>query len=520
MRDEREPILQPPALSPTSSARRLQPEDFAARCLLEFNMHTHTSHNLVVLKFGGTSVKDARAIRATAEIVASRRDCHPVVVVSALAGVTDGLLKLAHSAVDTPIATTLKTLKRLEVRHLEVLGELTSGAPCLAARLFRQEYETLLESKFAELELLLCSVATLGACTPIHQDAIVAFGERLSSILVTAALQVVGIQAEVFDVRQVMITTDDFTEASPLVEELNRRVTARLLPLIAEGIVPVTQGFVGATLSGATTTLGRGGSDFTATLIGAALRAQSVEIWTDVDGVMTADPKLVPEAVTIPELSYHQAEELALRGAKVLHPKTLRPVRDLEIPVWIRNSSNPSTPGTLVCARPAHPPQTSLACQRNLVRLQVLLSGTNALTSSLSTLATLFSKLKLFPEHMVCTPTAITLLLPANQVTQALEAMLGELGPLQIERHQALVAVIGQMVTAQPVKGVEFSEAEWIQPDLSNGRFLIATSERFLGRVVRCLHDQFVQLPMNQVLTTSNLLCQSDCRELTVAAVA
>ncbi|MBX7220487.1 MAG: aspartate kinase [Blastocatellia bacterium] len=308
-----------------------------------------TAHPIRVLKFGGTSVQHAAAIRRLTEIVAAKRKtCRPVVVVSALAGVTDTLLDAARIAARGSLETVHSRLKKLENRHATVLRELFNQHSCLASELFLLDTARILETQLAELELLLSAVATLGTLPDVIQDAVVAFGERLSSVLVTTALQLRGITAETVDARRVIVTDGRHTCAEPDPTAIGKQSRRIIAPLLEAETVVVTQGFIGSTRNGATTTLGRGGSDFTATLLGAALDAEAVEIWTDVNGVLTADPKIIPGAATIPFLTFTEADVLAQFGAKVLHQRTVQPVRAKGIPVFVFNSEQPDGPGTRV----------------------------------------------------------------------------------------------------------------------------------------------------------------------------
>jgi aspartate kinase len=310
---------------------------------------------LRLMKFGGTSVGDASAIARVAEIVqAAGREGHVLVVVSALSGVTNKLIEAgAQSAAGKrePDAVRLvaASFENLRQRHHAVVEALI-GAGARRKRIAGE-----MENLFQEGERLCQSVIRLGEMTPAARDAISSLGERLSAPLVAAVLAESGVASRAIAATELIQTDACHGAAEPIMERTRERCEARLRPLLRRGVVPVVTGFIGATAEGALTTLGRGGSDYSATILGAALDADEVTIWTDVDGMMTADPRIVPEARTIPEISYHEAAELAHFGARVLHPKTLSPVTESGIPLWIRNTFAPEREGTRITPRGSSP---------------------------------------------------------------------------------------------------------------------------------------------------------------------
>jgi aspartate kinase len=298
---------------------------------------------LQVMKFGGTSVGDASCIARTAQIIAqAARENSCVAVVSAMSGVTNRLIEAAKAAESGNDAEAKAILNALEKQHeaalLSLLPDEQKRAP------LRQRLELVL----AEGSRLCEGTSLLRELTPRTLDAISSLGERLSAPLVAAAVKELGVPSEAIEAMELIVTDAFHGGAEPQMELTRTESQARLRPLLEKGIVPVVTGFIGATAEGQLTTLGRGGSDYSATILGAAMDADEVIIWTDVDGVLTADPRLVAEARTIPVISYREAAELAYFGAKVLHPKTLNPVVQAAIPVWIRNSFTPERPGTKI----------------------------------------------------------------------------------------------------------------------------------------------------------------------------
>jgi len=295
------------------------------------------------MKFGGTSVGDASCIaRAASILVNAAKECRCVAVVSAMSGVTNRLIEATNHAEAGNAVEATAILEALRKQHEVALTSL------LPNEKGRESIRGKLEEVLAEGRRLCEGTALLRELTPRTLDAVSSLGERLSAPLVAAAVKEAGAASEAIEATELVVTDAFHGGAEPQMDLTREKSQARLFPLLEKGIVPVVTGFIGATVDGQLTTLGRGGSDFSATILGAALNADEVIIWTDVDGVLTADPRLVPEARTIPEISYREAAELAYFGAKVLHPKTLNPVVQAAIPVWIRNSFQPDRLGTKI----------------------------------------------------------------------------------------------------------------------------------------------------------------------------
>lgn len=299
---------------------------------------------LQVMKFGGTSVGDADCIRRAAEIVAQAAAAggRVVVVVSAMSGVTNRLLAAAHESVKGGAHNAREFAQNLRDEHLR------AAATLIPDEYRRGELITEIEQITEEVGNLCRGITLLRELTPRTLAVVSSIGERLSARLMAAALAELGLRSAVIEATEVIVTDEDYLQAEPLMHQVRARCSARLGPMLDAGITPVVTGFIGATVDGTLTTLGRGGSDYSATTLGAALSADEIIIWTDVDGVLTADPRLVPDARLLREISYNEAAELAYFGARVLHPKTLRPVADAGIPVWIRNSFAPQNPGTRI----------------------------------------------------------------------------------------------------------------------------------------------------------------------------
>jgi len=299
--------------------------------------------SLAVMKFGGSSVGDAACIGRVTEILAaaSRRGC-VVAVVSAMSGVTNKLIASATRAESGDRGAGQSLANALREKHEAALDALVHS------REQRDSVAHRISEILAEAQRLCEGTALLRELTPRTLDSISSIGERLSAPLVAAALAELGVSTQSIDATDLIVTDSHHGSAEPLADRTRERSEALLRPLLQKGLVPIVTGFIGSTTDGVLTTLGRGGSDYSATILGAALKADEVIIWTDVDGVLTADPRLVSDARTIPEISYREAAELAYFGAKVLHPKTLRAVAEAGIPIWIRNSFRPEHLGTKI----------------------------------------------------------------------------------------------------------------------------------------------------------------------------
>jgi aspartate kinase len=296
---------------------------------------------ILAMKFGGTSVGSPEAMLQSAKIVREAgEDRQCVVVTSALSGVTDLLLKGASLAISGDIQTSQTLAEELRARHHQVTDSLISDKG------LQSRVKDSIDSLIDNFENLCGAISVLGEATPRALDAVASIGERSSIHILAATLEELGVAAEAVEATELIVTDDNFQSAHPDLEATGKKTRDILLPLLEKGCVPVVTGFVAATPTGITTTLGRGGSDYSAAILATAVGADDVWIWTDVDGVMTTDPRIVPEAETIPALSYRELAELAYFGAKVVHPMTIRPVIEAGIGLCIRNTFNPNHPGT------------------------------------------------------------------------------------------------------------------------------------------------------------------------------
>jgi aspartokinase/homoserine dehydrogenase 1 len=324
--------------------------------------------NIQVMKFGGTSVGDANRIRSAASIAAETSKQKPVVmVVSAMSGVTNTLIGAATKAATGDEAACEVLGKALREKHHQAIEALVSAPEA------RRELVAEIDSLIDRAANYCRGCALLGELSPRALDVIAGTGERLTARITAAALREMGYRGVSFDATDLIVTDEVHGGARPLPDQTRRKTQAALLPVLEAGGIPVVTGYIAATAKGIPTTLGRGGSDYSATILGAAIDAGEVIIWTDVNGVLTADPRMVPDAATLDEVSYTEAGELAFFGAKVLHPMTLRPVIQSGIPVWIRNSFQPEQPGTKITqtVRPAPQGVKAVTATRDVAMIAI-----------------------------------------------------------------------------------------------------------------------------------------------------
>lgn len=392
---------------------------------------------MIVAKFGGTSVADADAIRRLTGIVRGRLDRRPVVVVSAMSGMTNGLLAAAEQSASGKFVTAVAQVEAMRTRHLDVASELlgeSEEAMDIAADI---------SVLFDELAHLTEALSVLGFVTPRSLDAIASLGEQLSAPIVAAMLRREGVDAVAVDAREVMITDNDFGRAEPLVDRIATAARERLLPLLREGKVPVLGGYIGSTVDGITTTLGRGGSDYSASLFGAALEAEAIEIWTDVDGMLTADPRVVAGAKLIEHIRFDEAAELASFGAKVLHPNTIAPAVRRGIPVFIYNSLRPDSTGTRITFDAPRQPVRAIAGKSNVVIVKVRSSRMLATHGALRSIFEVFERNRTSVDVVATSEVSVSLTVDDDQHLDDVVAQLRAFGDVGIERSRGIVALVG-----------------------------------------------------------------------------
>jgi aspartate kinase len=447
---------------------------------------------MIVMKFGGTSVQDAKAIDRVAQIVQGRLADRPVVVVSAMAKVTDSLLAMGRSAGSGDRKTALKMARTLRERHYDTAGEL------LGTALFT-EFHGDLGADFEDLDELLRGIGAVGEITPRTYDYVASFGEVLSSKIVAAAFVARGLPGTHVDSRQCLLTDSGYTRAVPQFEETNERLRKRVQPLIDSGKVPVMGGFIGSNRSGITTTIGRGGSDFSAAIFGAALNAQRIEIWTDVDGMMTTDPRLTPEARRIKVISFDEAAELAYFGAKVLHPATVLPAVQQNIPVFVLNSMNPTCEGTKITARA---PRCSnifkaIALKKKITLVEVASPRRLLVHGYLKSIFEAFDQHNVAVDVVSTSEVSVSVTAETNESIPALAADLAKIADVKYEGRKAIVCLVGENLRETPgiaakVFGIlENVKIRMISQGASEINLTFVIEEDDAAEVVRRLHHAF-----------------------------
>jgi aspartate kinase len=455
---------------------------------------------LVVMKFGGTSVEDAVAIVRTAGIVQGRRakGLAAVVVVSAMAKVTDQLIASAAAAGRGDRPGALAISARLRNRHIDtaiaLLGEGAVRLPGLHA---------VLHLEFDALDDLLRGIAAVGELTPRTNDLVTSFGERLSSRMVAEAFAQRGLEGAHVEARHCIITDDHYGKATPLPEAIEAALHQHVLPLIEAGKTPVMGGFIGSNLQGITTTLGRGGSDYTAALVGGGLHAGAIEIWTDVNGIMTTDPRICPDALRVKTISFEEAAELAYFGAKVLHPATILPAVQKSIPVWVLNSRNPDNEGTQIVAMSPRcaSPFKSIAAKKRLTIIDVVASRMLMSHGYLKAVFDVFDKYQCAIDMVSTSEVSISLTVDSNEKLPEICAELGKIADVKYEGHKALICLVGEDIRGHNgIAGRVFSAVSHVNIRMiSQGASEINMSfmidEEDVEEAIRSLHKAFFEDP-------------------------
>jgi aspartate kinase len=463
--------------------------------------------NLVVMKFGGTSVEDAEAMKRTASIVRGRRErgLETVAVVSAMAKVTDLLVSAASAAGRGDKAGALAIGARLRHRHID-----TSTA-LLESERFAYLQATL-HQEFDALDDLLRGIAAVGELTPRTNDLVLSFGERLSSRIIAEAFEQEGLQGAHVDARSCIVTDTSYGKAVPQEAAIEAKLAAIVLPLIEAGKTPVLGGFIGATAEGITTTLGRGGSDYTAALVGGAMHAGAIEIWTDVNGIMTTDPRICPDALRVKTISFEEAAELAYFGAKVLHPATILPAVQKSIPVWVLNSRNPENEGTKITAMAAKcaSPFKSIAAKKKLTIIDVVASRMLMSHGYLKAVFDVFDKYKCVIDMVSTSEVSISLSVDSNQQLPEICAELAKIADVKMEGHKALVCLVGEDIrghngiAAQVFGAISHVNIRMISQGASEINMSFMIDEEDVEEAVRSLHEHFFANPDETVFDVAN----------------
>lgn len=447
---------------------------------------------MIVMKFGGTSVEDSPAIRRLIEIVNSELSRKPVVFVSACAGVTNQLLKIADLSATGKKDQANDLIAAIRSRHEKLVDEL------IGAELPRNYLKGKISVYAHELKNLSQAISVLGEVTGRSRDTIASYGERLSSMIIAQAMEESSMKSMFVDAREFMITDDNYSNAAPFFNIVEERSKRLLLPLVRDGYVVVTQGFIGSTEKGITTTIGRGGSDYSASIVGSLLNAEEIQIWTDVDGVLTADPSIVKGARRIKKMSFNEASELAYFGARVLHPKTILPAIDKSIPVFVRNSRNPSYNGTLITKGDGNKEcvAKSIAYKERITLLNIESSRMFLAPNFLEAVFSVFSKYQTIAHAVATSEVSVTVAIEDTTHLEELKTDISGFAEVSESAGKAIVCIVGENIRYSPgVVGRIFSALKEVRVNMiSQGASEInvgfVVDEKDISRTVQMLHEE------------------------------
>ena len=450
---------------------------------------------MVVQKFGGTSVADPEAIQRLIHIVrtARTRDGRgPAVVVSAMSGVTDALLAIAHAAGAGRTEDALSRLEQMRERH-------STAATTLAPREAKGPLGAHITTHFEDLAALVHALGVLREVSPRTLDVVAATGELLSSRIVTAALTEAGLPSEWVDARRAIVTNGDHMRALPLAAETDAALRATVLSAIEAGKVPVLGGFVGSTVDGHTTTLGRGGSDYSGAIVGAGIGAREIQIWTDVDGMLTADPRVISTPRLVPQLSFAEAAELAYFGAKVLHPSTILPAVERNIPVRILNSRKADGTGTMISADPppGSTPLTALACKRDVTVVDITSSRMLMAYGFLRRVFEVFERYTTAVDVVTTSEVTVSVTIDDRRHLEPIVEELSEFSQVQVDHDMALLCAVGDRLRNEPaiaaraVGVLEEVPLRMISQAASRRNITVILRQADLPHAMNRLHEEF-----------------------------
>ncbi|MBY0358950.1 MAG: lysine-sensitive aspartokinase 3 [Candidatus Obscuribacterales bacterium] len=449
---------------------------------------------MIVMKFGGTSVGSAARMKQVVDLVSTAHKAgkKPVVVLSAMSGITNLLIAGAVAAVKRDLTKALSSIDEAEKKHHDAALELF-GSGQVTDRLAKD-----ISEKLEELRILYKGVSYLGELSKRSLDAISGMGEQLSSRLVAELASKQGLPNCWLDAREFIITDDNFGSAKPLWNKLYPEASRHLSPQLEQNKVVFTQGFIGRTTDGITTTLGRGGSDYSASIIGVAIDAEEIQIWTDVDGMMSADPRVVKEALVLPEVSFQEASELAYFGAKVLHPMTIRPAVEKDIPVRILNTLNPLSPGTLIKSHVQCNEQVrAVAAKKNITA--IYLSSPNMLMSHgyLAKVFEIFNRYRVPVDLISTSEVSIALTIDNCEQLDELHMDLANYAEVVIHKDVAIVSVVGRQfreksgIAGRIFKALDDINVLMISGGASDINLSLVVSTAQADQAVRQLHNEF-----------------------------
>ena len=455
---------------------------------------------MIVIKFGGTSVGDAQRVANAIDIVAERKAQFPIVVVSALAGVTNDLVAAAEAARACDVERVNQIIAAVRQRHEDV-----------AMRLVQQKFDFFeafikqLDKQIEQIHTILRGIALLGEITARARDKVLGLGEKLSSVLFAYSMMMRALPGEHVDSEEVVITDARFGEANPLMDETRAAARRVLLPIVERNLIPVMGGFIGRTRDGATTTLGRGGSDYSAAIVGAVTGAGEIQIWTDVDGMMTADPRLIPSARVIERISYVEAAELAWFGAKVLHPRTIAPAVAEGIPVRVLNTHNRASAGTLITEE-GDPNDSAgpraVAVKRGITVVHMTSNTMLGAHGFLARLFGIFEELEIAVDLITSSEVSVSVTIDEKHNLEKLIDRLKPVADVQVREDQCIVAIVGRNLMRDSIVGARVFEAmrgiptSMFSLGTSGINLSIVVDESDADRSVRAIHAALFEAPV------------------------
>jgi aspartate kinase len=443
---------------------------------------------MIVLKFGGTSVQNAQMMDATLSIAERQLDRAPVLVSSAMSKVTDQLQEIAKLVGEGKETDAVAILAGIDTRHRECARSFLTGE-----HLSRCESDVSLVH--AELRAIMKALCMLKEWSKRSNDAILSFGERLSTIILAHRGRERGIDTELLDSRELIKTDDNFTSAAPIEDLTNKLIATQVKP--RPGLLCIMQGFIASTTGGATTTLGRGGSDYSATIIGAALRAEEVQIWTDVSGIMTSDPRIVKGARTIDQISYREAAELAYFGAKVIHPATIQPAVNLGIPVLVKNTFCPDDAGTRIISGIPRNGLKAIACKKGITLVNINSSRMLQAYGFLRRIFEIFEKHQTPVDLIATSEVSVSVTIDNPAAINAIARDLSEIGTVSVEAEKSIICLVGvdlwkdTVFLARVFSSLKTTPVRMISLGASDINLSMVVPIEATEESVRNLHDEF-----------------------------
>ncbi|MDF1567368.1 MAG: aspartate kinase [Spirochaetaceae bacterium] len=445
---------------------------------------------MIVLKIGGTSMGDASRMDKALDIAVDQMEAAPLMVCSAMGGVTDQIIKSYTLAESGDIDDARTVLDSIKERHYACAEDFLEGE-------LLKSMQTDLDSTFAQFASLLKGVNLLRDCSPRSKDALLSFGERLSTRLIYARGIQRGIKTILLDARELIRTDDNFNSARPDMEATFRLVSESVRP--EPGTLIITQGFIGTGNNGVTTTLGRGGSDYSASILGAALGAEEIQIWTDVNGIMTCDPRIIPQAATISDITYLEAGELAFFGAKVVHPATIQPAVSHGIPVLVKDTGAPHEKGTRIAAGAGEPGLKALSAKKGITVVSITSSRMLEAHGFLRRIFAIFDAAETPVDLVTTSEVSVSVTIDKTDALEGILEKLEALGQVTVESGQAILCMVGRDLWKDPVfpakafGALEHIPVRMISLGASEVNLSVVVPEQKVEEALKSLHRRFFE---------------------------